>query len=175
LAQADRRALANASEGNDEEALLAERRPIALRVLDQLVGFRDSDGAPPSLEPVVEQNAGDLAALAGACAVAQEPAAAKATAFSASSGAADTTSKVSSTVHEPARYPEWPHRRRSRFRAGRRKEGPRRRDWLTGADDRSVSAARPRPSRRTAPVALDAASIQECGWIAACTAHRGRR
>ena len=78
MAQADRRALAKASAGHDEEALLAERRPIALRVLDQLVGFRDPEGAPPALERVVEQNAGDLAVLAGACAVAQELAAAKA-------------------------------------------------------------------------------------------------
>ena len=62
----------------DEQPLHAERRPIALRILDQLVGLADPDRATAALEPVVEQDAGDLPALARAGAVAQEPAAAKA-------------------------------------------------------------------------------------------------
>ena len=65
-------------ERRDEQALLAERGPVALRILDQLVGLADPDGAAAALEPVVEHDAGDLAALAGAGAVAQEPAAAEA-------------------------------------------------------------------------------------------------
>ena len=75
LVEADRRALRKAGQRRDEQALLAERRPVALGVLDQLVGLRDPDGAAAALEPVVEQDAGDLAALAGAGAVAQHPAA----------------------------------------------------------------------------------------------------
>ena len=49
-----------------------------MRVLDQLVGLADPDRAAPALEPVVEQDAGDLAALAGAGAVAEKPSASKA-------------------------------------------------------------------------------------------------
>ena len=66
---------AKAGERRDEQPLLAERRPVALGVLDQLVGLRHPDGAAAALEPVVEQDAGDLAALAGAGAVAEHPAA----------------------------------------------------------------------------------------------------
>ena len=76
--QPDRRALAEARQRRDQQALLAERRPVALGVLDQLVGFRHPDRAAAALQPIVEQDAGDLAALAGAGAVAQEPAAAEA-------------------------------------------------------------------------------------------------
>ena len=61
-----------------EKPFLAERRPVALGVLDQLVGLRDPDRATAALQPVVEQDAGDLAALAGAGAVAEKPAAAEA-------------------------------------------------------------------------------------------------
>ena len=74
----DRRALPEARERRDEQPLHAERRPIALRILDQLVGLADPDRAAAALEPVVEQDAGDLPALARAGAVAQEPAATKA-------------------------------------------------------------------------------------------------
>ena len=76
--QPDRRSLAKARERRHQEPLLAERRPVALGVLDQLVGFRDPDGAAATLQPIVEQDAGDLPALAGAGAVAEEPAAAEA-------------------------------------------------------------------------------------------------
>ena len=64
--------------GVTSKPLLPERRPIALGVLDQLVGFRHPDRAAAALQPVVEQDAGDLAALAGAGAVAEKPAAAEA-------------------------------------------------------------------------------------------------
>ena len=74
----DRRALPEAGERRDQEPLLAERRPVALGVLDQLVGLRDPDGAAAALQPIVEDDAGDLAALAGAGAVAEKPAAAEA-------------------------------------------------------------------------------------------------
>ncbi len=42
---------------------IAERRPVALGVLDQLVGLRDPHRASAALQPVVEKDAGDLAAL----------------------------------------------------------------------------------------------------------------
>ena len=76
--QPDRRALPEARQRRDQQPLHAERRPVALRILDQLVGLADPDRAPATLEPVVEQDAGDLPSLAGAGAVAQKPAAAKA-------------------------------------------------------------------------------------------------
>ena len=67
-----------ARERRDQQPLLAERGPVALGVLDQLVGFGDPDRAPAALQPVVEQDPGDLAALAGAGAVAEKPASAEA-------------------------------------------------------------------------------------------------
>ena len=73
----DRRALPKARLWRDQQPLLAERRPVALGILDQLVGLGDPDGAAAALQPVIEQNAGDLAALAGAGAVTEEPAAAE--------------------------------------------------------------------------------------------------
>ena len=78
MVQPDRCPLPEARQRRDEEPFLAERRPVALRVVDQLVGLGDPDRAVPALEPVVEQDAGDLAALAGAGAIAEEPAAAEA-------------------------------------------------------------------------------------------------
>ena len=62
--QTDRRALAEARQRRDQQPLHAERRPVALRVLDQLVGLGDPDRAAAALQPVVEQDAGDLPALA---------------------------------------------------------------------------------------------------------------
>jgi hypothetical protein len=73
----DRGTLTEARQGNDVGAVAADRRPVALGVLDQLVGFGDPESAAAALEPVVEDDAGDLAALAGAGAVAEEPAAAE--------------------------------------------------------------------------------------------------
>ena len=49
-----------------------------MRILDQLVGFGDPDRFGAALQPVIEQDARGLPALAGAGAVAEEPAAAKA-------------------------------------------------------------------------------------------------
>src|ERR1700730_8881097 len=71
----DRAALAEARQWHEVGAVAADRGPVALGVLDQLVGFRDPERAAAALEPVVEDDAGDLAALAGAGAVAEEPAA----------------------------------------------------------------------------------------------------
>ena len=71
---ADRRALAVARLRHDQELLLAERRPVALRVLDQLVGLGDPDGLAASAQPVVENDACGLPALAAAGAVAEEEA-----------------------------------------------------------------------------------------------------
>src|SRR5579864_2866496 len=73
-----RRALAEAGERRDEQSFHAERGPVALSVLDQLIGLADPDSAAPALEPVVEQDARDLAALAGSGAVAEKPSASKA-------------------------------------------------------------------------------------------------
>jgi hypothetical protein len=78
LAKPDGCALTEAGERRHEEPLHPQRGPVALRVLDQLVGLADPDGAPPALQPVVEQDASDLAALAGAGAVPEKPTAAKA-------------------------------------------------------------------------------------------------
>ena len=99
--QPDRRALAEARQRRDQQPLHAERRPVALGVLDQLVGLADPDRAAAALEPVVEQDAGDLTALAAPVPSPRNQPRRKRTAFSASSRAAATTSKVSSTVHEP--------------------------------------------------------------------------
>ena len=75
LVEPDRRALAEARQRLDQQALLAQRRPVAPRVLDQRLGLGDPQRRAPALEPVVEDDAGHLAALAAAGAVAQEPAA----------------------------------------------------------------------------------------------------
>ena len=71
---------------------LAQRRPIALRVLEQLVGFRDPQRLAAAFEPIVQDHAGNLAALSGAGAVARKKPRRKRTVFSASSGATETKS-----------------------------------------------------------------------------------
>ena len=78
MLQADRRPLTEARQRRHQKPLLPERRPIALGVLDQLVGFRHPYRAAAALQPVVEQDTCDLATLAGAGAVAEKPAAAEA-------------------------------------------------------------------------------------------------
>ena len=78
MLQTDRRTLTEARQRRHQQPLLAERRPIALGVLDQLVGFRHPERAAAALQPVVEQDAGDLSAFAGPGAVAEKPAAAEA-------------------------------------------------------------------------------------------------
>jgi len=61
--------LREARERRDQQTLHAQRRPVALRVLEQLVGLRDPDRLAPALQPVVENDAGGLATLAGAGAI----------------------------------------------------------------------------------------------------------
>ena len=68
-------ALLEARQRHEVGAVAAERGPVAFGILDQLVGFRDPQRAAAALEPVVEDDRGDLAALAGAGAVAEKPAA----------------------------------------------------------------------------------------------------
>jgi len=75
LIEPDRRALAEARQRLDEKAFLAQRGPVAPRVLDQHFGLGDPERLAPALEPVVEDDAGHLPALAAAGAVAEEPAA----------------------------------------------------------------------------------------------------
>ena len=71
----DRSTLAEARKRHEVGAVAADRGPVALGILDQLVGLRDPERAAAPLQPVVEDDRGDLAALAGAGAVAKEPAA----------------------------------------------------------------------------------------------------
>src|SRR3546814_167897 len=73
--QPDRRALAEARQRRDEQALLPERRPVALRILEQFVRLRNPERAAPALQPVVENDPRDLSALARPGAVAEKPAA----------------------------------------------------------------------------------------------------
>ena len=70
--------MAKPGQGRNEQPLHAERGPVSLRILDQLVGFADPDRATAALEPIVEQDPCDLPPLASACAITQEPAATKA-------------------------------------------------------------------------------------------------
>ena len=75
----------------------------------RLVGLADPDRAAAARQPVVEQDAGDLPPLPRAGAIAEKPATAKSDGIlEASSRAAATTSKVASTVQEPARKSECP-------------------------------------------------------------------
>src|SRR3546814_5312978 len=46
----DRRALAEARQRRHKQPLLPERRPVALRVLEQLVRFRDPERTAPALQ-----------------------------------------------------------------------------------------------------------------------------
>src|SRR5438105_3751564 len=71
----DHSTLAKARQRHDVGPVATDRRPVALGILDQLVGFGDPDGAAAALEPVVENDGRDLAPLAGAGAVAEKPAA----------------------------------------------------------------------------------------------------
>ena len=67
--------LREARQRRDQQALHAERRPVALRVLDQLVGLADPHCLAAALKPVVEDDRGGLAAFANAGAVADHEAA----------------------------------------------------------------------------------------------------
>ncbi len=59
---------------HDQELLFAKRGPVALRILDELVGFGNPDSLAASSQPIVENNACRLASFAAAGAVAQEKA-----------------------------------------------------------------------------------------------------
>ena len=78
LLEPDWRALPESRERRDQKPLLAERRPVALGILEQFIRLRHPDGAATATQPIVEQHAGDLAALARAGAIAKEPTAAEA-------------------------------------------------------------------------------------------------
>ena len=70
--------LAEVAERDDVALQSAQRGPVAARVLQQLVGLRQPERLLPAAQAVVEDDGGDLAALAAAGAVAQHPAPAEA-------------------------------------------------------------------------------------------------
>ena len=70
----DRTPLRKARQRRHQQALHAERRPVTLRVLDQLVGLGDPDGLAAPAHPVVEDDGGRLAAFASTGAVAEHEA-----------------------------------------------------------------------------------------------------
>ena len=73
--QRDGRPLPEARERHDLERLAAERRPVALGVLDQGVRLGDPDMPAAAAQPVVHQDARDLPPFTRARSVTQEPAA----------------------------------------------------------------------------------------------------
>ncbi len=75
LGEANWRPQPEAGERRDQQPLLPERRPVTLGVVKQFVRLRHPDCTAAAFEPVVEDDARDLAALAGAGAVAEKPAA----------------------------------------------------------------------------------------------------
>jgi hypothetical protein len=77
LLKPDRRALAETRARRDQEPFLPEGGPAALCVLDQLVGLADPYGAAAAFQPIVEDDAGDLATVARAGAVTEHPTAAE--------------------------------------------------------------------------------------------------
>ena len=74
LVHGDLGPLAELAQGDDVVVAASERDPVAARVLDELVGLREPKRPPPAAQPVVEDDGGDLAALARAGAVAEHPA-----------------------------------------------------------------------------------------------------
>src|SRR3546814_15804619 len=75
LIERDRRALAEPGERCDQQPFLAERLPVAHRVVMEGVRTAHPDRAAATFQPVVEDDARALTALAGARAIAEEPAA----------------------------------------------------------------------------------------------------
>ena len=67
--------LAELAQRDNVGLLAADRGPVAARVLEQLVGGGQPQRPAAAAQPVVENDGGDLAALAAAGAVAQHPAA----------------------------------------------------------------------------------------------------
>ena len=76
--EGDLHPLPEIAERDDVALQPAQRGPVAARVLQQLVGLREPEGLLPAAQAVVEDDGGDLAALAAAGAVAQHPAPAEA-------------------------------------------------------------------------------------------------
>ena len=67
--------LAELAQRDDVGLAAADRGPVAAGVLQQLVGGGQPQGPAAAAQPVVEDDGGDLAALAATGAVAQHPAA----------------------------------------------------------------------------------------------------
>ena len=67
--------LAHLAEGNDVVLVAADGAPVASRVLQQRIGLRQPERSLAAPQPLVEDDGGDLPALAAAGAVAQHPAA----------------------------------------------------------------------------------------------------
>ena len=67
--------LAELAQWDDVGFAAADRGPVAARVLEQLVGGGQPQRPAAAAQPVVEDDGGDLAALAAAGAVSQHPAA----------------------------------------------------------------------------------------------------
>ena len=78
LGTRDVRALTELAERDDVVVAPAERGPVAAGVFEELVGLAEPERPWASAHPVVEEDAGDLAPLAGAGAVAEHPAGAEA-------------------------------------------------------------------------------------------------
>jgi len=93
----DRHALSEARQRRDQQPLHAERGPVALRILDQLVGFADPDRAPVALSQLSSRIPATCRPLPAPVPSPRNQPRRKRTAFSASSGAAATTSNVEST------------------------------------------------------------------------------
>ena len=73
LGEPDRLALLDAPDRDDVGLTAADGGPVAAGVLDQLVGLRQPQCAPPALQPVPGDDGGHLPALAASGAVAQHP------------------------------------------------------------------------------------------------------
>src|SRR4051812_543801 len=63
LRELDRHSLPKARQWRDQQPLLPQSRPVALRILEQLVGLADPQRLTAALKPIVENDAGDLAPL----------------------------------------------------------------------------------------------------------------
>ena len=172
----DRCTLAEARQRYDVGAVAADRGPVALGVLDQFVGFGDPDRAAAALEPVVENDRGDLAALAGAGAVAEEPAAAETHGIRGIGrcGRDEVVGFVDGVgAGEMAgmRFAGIDHALKLRVGQDAGCESA----VAADAAGRRGGEGRPRPWRPTARVWSDAARRREYGSFAAHSLHRGWR
>ena len=73
LVERDLHPLPEIAERDDIALQPAQSRPVAPCVLQQLVGLGEPEGLIPAAQPVVEDDGGDLPALAAAGAIAQHP------------------------------------------------------------------------------------------------------